>query len=84
LIEYLRSGESKVGFLNRSIEKNFLHRDIEARFPKQGYLSDSHENIDIQVEDIGEEQNLPPRAQLKRKNTTSGTIRQFIYIVNDS
>lgn len=29
LIEYLRSGESKVGFLNKSLEKNMLHKDVE-------------------------------------------------------
>ena len=29
LIEYLRSGESKVGFLNRSLEKNMLHKALE-------------------------------------------------------
>jgi hypothetical protein len=27
LIEYLRSGESKVGFLNNSVERNMLHKD---------------------------------------------------------
>jgi len=26
LIEYLRSGESKVGFLNKSMDKNMLHK----------------------------------------------------------
>ena len=29
LIEYLRSGESKVGFLNKSLEKNMLHKSVE-------------------------------------------------------
>jgi hypothetical protein len=28
-IEYLRSGESKVGFLNNSLERNMLHKDEE-------------------------------------------------------
>jgi len=27
LIEYLRSGESHVGFLNNSVDKNMLHKD---------------------------------------------------------
>jgi len=29
LIEYLRSGSSKVGFLNNSVEQNMLHKDQE-------------------------------------------------------
>jgi hypothetical protein len=29
LIEYLRSGESKVGFLNKSLQKNMLHKSGE-------------------------------------------------------
>lgn len=29
LIEYLRSGESKVGYLNKSLPKNMLHKDVE-------------------------------------------------------
>jgi hypothetical protein len=29
LIEYLRSGESKVGFLNKSLEKNMLYKSGE-------------------------------------------------------
>ena len=27
LIEYLRSGNSQVGFLNKAVEKNMLHKD---------------------------------------------------------
>jgi len=27
LIEYLRSGSSKLGYLNNSVEKNMLHKD---------------------------------------------------------
>jgi len=29
MIEYLRSGESKVGYLNNSVEKNMLHKENE-------------------------------------------------------
>ena len=29
LIEYLRSGESKVGFLNQSLDRNMLHKSQE-------------------------------------------------------
>ena len=29
LIEYLRSGKSKVGFLNNSVNKNMLHKGLE-------------------------------------------------------
>jgi hypothetical protein len=42
LIEYLRSGESKVGFLNKSLEKNMLHKSVE----------DAHvEETDVDVEE---------------------------------
>ena len=31
LIEYLRSGESKVGYLNKYLERNMLHRSVEEK-----------------------------------------------------
>lgn len=34
MVEYLRSGESKVGHLNNSVEKNMLHKDNEVQFDK--------------------------------------------------
>ena len=34
MVEYLRSGESKVGCLNNSMEKNMLHKDNEVQFEK--------------------------------------------------
>jgi hypothetical protein len=32
MVEYLRSGESKVGYLNNSVEKNMLDKDNEVQF----------------------------------------------------
>ena len=29
LIEYLRSGESRVGFMNKKMEENLLHKHVE-------------------------------------------------------
>ena len=29
LIEYLRSGESRVGFMNKNVEENLLHKHVE-------------------------------------------------------
>ena len=29
MIEYLRSGESKVGYLNNNVERNMLHKENE-------------------------------------------------------
>jgi hypothetical protein len=34
MVEYLRSGDSKVGYLNNSVEKNMLHKDNEVQFEK--------------------------------------------------
>ena len=34
MVEYLKSGESKVGYLNNSVEKNMLHKDNEVQFEK--------------------------------------------------
>jgi hypothetical protein len=43
LIEYLRSGESKVGFLNKSLEPNYLHKEVEEQYPEQSneYLTET-------------------------------------------
>jgi hypothetical protein len=35
LIEYLRSGESKVGFLNKSLQPNYLHKEVEEQYSEQ-------------------------------------------------
>jgi hypothetical protein len=32
MVEYLRSGESKVGYLNNSVEKNMLHKENKVIF----------------------------------------------------
>jgi hypothetical protein len=31
LMEYLRSGNSRVGFLNKDVVKNMLHKDVEVQ-----------------------------------------------------
>jgi len=36
MIEYLRSGESKVGYLNNSVERNMIHRETEVKFEETG------------------------------------------------
>lgn len=43
LFQYLQSGESKVGFLNRKHPKNMLHKDIEADFEAEENTPDEIE-----------------------------------------
>jgi hypothetical protein len=51
LIEYLRSGNSKVGFLNNSVEKNMLHKDQEEKefVEESGVLGGDHGGIIIRL-----------------------------------
>jgi hypothetical protein len=49
LIEYLRSGDSRVGFLNNSVERNMLHKDqgndLETVVVQEGVSSDGVEEV---------------------------------------
>jgi hypothetical protein len=40
LIQYLRSGSSKVGFLNNSVERNMLHKDQEEKDAVEDSVTD--------------------------------------------
>lgn len=60
LIEYLRSGESKVGFLNKSTEKNMLHKlqedavELEIKATGEdsvGHIGQGSLPVDVQISD---------------------------------
>jgi hypothetical protein len=50
LVEYLRSGESKVGYLNAAVGKNMLHKSTLA-------IGDDGNNIGDDAGDIGQDVN---------------------------
>jgi hypothetical protein len=50
LIEYLRSGESKVGFLNNSLERNMLHKEQEEKNVEGEVVGDAI--LSGEVEDV--------------------------------
>ena len=52
MIEYLRSGESKVGCLNNSVEKNMLHKENEVHFEES--VNGEHGSGKIGEGDVGD------------------------------
>ena len=50
LVQYLQSGESKVGFLNKHHPKNMLHKDVEARVEAEESKIDETRGQDIPQE----------------------------------
>jgi hypothetical protein len=45
MVEYLRSGESKVGYLNKSVERNMLHKGDKVKF--EGSMAEEQGGGDI-------------------------------------
>jgi hypothetical protein len=58
LIEYLRSGESKLGFLNKSLEKNMLHKAeggaVGVEVAEDSDVEDEEVDADMSI-DVAEE-----------------------------
>jgi hypothetical protein len=55
MVEYLRSGESKVGYLNNSVENNMLHKDNEVKFEESGVGEQGSGDIRVgEVRDVAE------------------------------
>lgn len=67
VIEYLRSGESKVGFLNKSIKKNMLHKAEEDEVGLESSIMEAGKDVS---DTIGEGVQLVTegRKQEKRGN----------------
>lgn len=55
MIEYLRSGESKVGYLNNNVERNMLHKENEVRMDDEVVLLLQGKGGDLGAEGDGVE-----------------------------
>lgn len=70
LIEYLRSGESKVGFLNKAMERNMLNKGVEDEMADSGKKGNGENIGEIQREELGvtaESEETPRRSLRKRR-----------------
>ena len=56
LIEYLRSGESRVGFMNKNVEENLLHKHVEVEVERIETENVQSEALEVSgaVQDDGE------------------------------
>jgi hypothetical protein len=65
LFQYLQSGESKVGFLNKKHPKNMLHKDIEAEVEEKENGTDESQSEE-EVESEGDQE---------EPSTTAGPVQ---------
>ena len=86
MVEYLRSGENKVGYLNNSVEKNMLHKENEVHFEEsvngeQGSGDIGEEDVgDVAGESLGEGETVVGmrRSMRKRKGESSEDGRVMV------
>lgn len=71
VIEYLRSGESKVGFLNKSIKKNMLHKAEEDEMGLESSILEAGKVVNDTIRE-GVQLEVEGRKQEKRENGTGG------------
>ena len=84
MVEYLRSGENKVGYLNNSVEKNMLHKENEVHFEEsvngeQGKIGEGDAG-DVAGKSLGEGETVVGlrRSMRKRKAESSEDRRVMV------
>ena len=83
MVEYLRSGENKVGYLNNSVEKNMLHKENEVHFEESVNGVQARGKIgewDVVDESLGEGETVVGlrRSMRKRKAESSEDHRVMV------